>query len=347
MSDDEGGADNAAGGRVTPEAAVAFEIRRRREAAGLSQAELANRVGYSREYVSRAERPTRGLASAELARSLDAALDAGGALIALRGSAVHARLARRSPGVAMTTRPVSSITNTTPLGVSAAGLGNDPAPSISERAYELYLRSHGLLSTNDRQQVEAATILLDRALDIDPDFVRARAARGYARWRHYFAGWSSSPSTLDAALDDVTAALRRDPRSISALTALIRICWDKGWHERAVAAGWNMYRANPESLDATLAFSRALNNAGMADVALPLTRAVLEIDPSNPTALKLLIWNHLMVGDYLSAIQAARFYLPISPRDSNTRWAAASAHFCNGDTDESIRIVRECGIRGS
>jgi hypothetical protein len=67
-----------------PEAGLASQIRRLRSAAGLSEAGLANLVGYSREYASRAERPTKGLASAELIRVIDSALHADGALIAHR-----------------------------------------------------------------------------------------------------------------------------------------------------------------------------------------------------------------------------------------------------------------------
>lgn len=214
-------------------------------------------------------------------------------------------------------------------------------PANVERAYELYLRGQGLLATNEKQRVEAATTLLDHALDIDPRFARAQAARGYAQWRQYFSGWGSDLSTLERALGDVDAALRLDPDSIGAHTTLIRICWDMGWHERALEIGRAIYEKNPGSLDATLAFARALNNAGMAEAALPLTRAVLQVDPTNPTALKLLIWNHLMVGDYPSALEVARLYLPTYPRDSNTRWAVALAHLGGGDVHKAIRTAQD------
>lgn len=214
-------------------------------------------------------------------------------------------------------------------------------PADVERAYELYLRGQGLLATNEKQRIEAATTLLDRALEIDPRFARAQAARGYAQWRQYFSGWESDPSALGRALGDVDAALRLDPDSIGAHTTLIRICWDLGWHERAVEIGRATYEKNRDSLDATLAFARALNNGGMAEAALPLTRAVLQVDPTNPTALKLLIWNHLMVGDYPSALEAARSYLPTCPRDSNTRWAVALAHVGSGDVHAAVRTTQD------
>lgn len=210
-----------------------------------------------------------------------------------------------------------------------------------ERAYELYLRGQGLLATNERQQIEAATTLLDSALDIDPHFARAQAARGYAHWRRYFSGWGADLSTLDRALSDVDAALRLDPDSISARTTLIRICWDMGWHERALEIGRAIYEQNPDSLDATLAFARALNNGGMAEMALPLTLTILQADPTNPTALKLLIWNYLMVGDYPNTLEAAQLYLPTFPRDSNTRWAVALAYVGVRDIHAAIETARD------
>lgn len=213
-------------------------------------------------------------------------------------------------------------------------------PANLERAYELYLRGQGLLVTNEKQRIDAAMSLLNNALDIDPRFARAQAARGYAQWRQYFSGWGSGLSTLERALGDVGAALRLDPDSIGAHSTLIRICWDTGWHERALEIGRAVYGKNPESLDATLAFARALNNGGMAEAALPLTQAVLQVDPTNPTALKLLVWNHLMVGDCPSALEAARLHLPTYPQDSNTRWAVAVAHLGGGDVHAAIDTAR-------
>ena len=78
-------------------AALAAEISRRREDAGLSRGELAELVGYSRDYVGRAERPLKGLPSAELVAAIDEALGATGALIELRDRAEAERLTRR-PG---------------------------------------------------------------------------------------------------------------------------------------------------------------------------------------------------------------------------------------------------------
>ncbi|CRK58674.1 Helix-turn-helix motif [Alloactinosynnema sp. L-07] len=68
-------------------AALAAEIRRLRKDAGLSQKQLAAQVGYTRQYVSLAERVGCNLPSLELVRALDARLGAGGRLLALREQA--------------------------------------------------------------------------------------------------------------------------------------------------------------------------------------------------------------------------------------------------------------------
>lgn len=66
---------------------LACEIKRRRQAAGLSQRQLAAKIRYTRQYVGMAESQDSVLPSRELVAALDAELGADGALVALRGRA--------------------------------------------------------------------------------------------------------------------------------------------------------------------------------------------------------------------------------------------------------------------
>lgn len=75
---------------------LATGIRRRRRAAGLSQRELARLCGYTREYVSMAERLGTNIPSRELVRALDDALHAHGELNTLRAHALDDQQARRA-----------------------------------------------------------------------------------------------------------------------------------------------------------------------------------------------------------------------------------------------------------
>ncbi|WP_433261908.1 helix-turn-helix transcriptional regulator [Actinosynnema sp. CS-041913] len=78
-------------------ARLAQEIKRRRTDAKLSQPELATKIGYTRQYVSLAERATNNLPSRELVQALDRALEAGGALLALRDTAKAEQRSKRRP----------------------------------------------------------------------------------------------------------------------------------------------------------------------------------------------------------------------------------------------------------
>ncbi|WP_280336095.1 helix-turn-helix transcriptional regulator [Nocardia wallacei] len=75
--------------------ALAREIKRLRLEAGYSQRALASRIGYSRQYVSMTEWQDATLPSQELVTAIDAALGAGGELIALRSQAKSDRQMRR------------------------------------------------------------------------------------------------------------------------------------------------------------------------------------------------------------------------------------------------------------
>lgn len=120
MPQDDVTEDVALGVGVEPAAKrLAEDIRRRRHAAGLSHAELAVKVGYSREYVRRAESSVKGLPSAELVHALDRALGAGGALLVLRQQAESARRARRR------SRPRTTPASVTRAAASIPGLKLD------------------------------------------------------------------------------------------------------------------------------------------------------------------------------------------------------------------------------
>lgn len=97
---------------------LAEEIRKRRRDVGLSQPRLAARIGYTKQYVSLAERPQRGLPSASLIQAIDDALGAEGVLVGLREQADAARKA---------CRPVTPPSTMTVEGaVTGASAGGEP-----------------------------------------------------------------------------------------------------------------------------------------------------------------------------------------------------------------------------
>lgn len=76
-------------------ARLADEVRRLRMTAGLSQPELAQRIGYTRQYVAFAEQQRGNLPSTKLVAALEAAFETRGALLELRRQAKAEQNARR------------------------------------------------------------------------------------------------------------------------------------------------------------------------------------------------------------------------------------------------------------
>lgn len=207
-------------------------------------------------------------------------------------------------------------------------------------AYELYLRGRGLMMRNTEADVDVALGLFDRAIKIDETFANAHAGRGYALWRQYFSGWAGR-SALEYALGCVDRALKLDPSAVAARLTKVRMCWDLGWHAEGLREGQLAVAANTHARQARLALARALNNAGLADLALPLTKSILIAEPKEVAARKLLIWNLLMTGNYDDAAADGRDYLALNRNDANTAWAVAGALLAGHHYDEATHVCTQ------
>lgn len=112
-----------------------------RKAAGLSQAQLANRVRYQPSYLSKAERGLLGVPSQSLVTAIDAELSAGGALIELRR---HAWLEDKGSRAGIAWRGIPEEVDKTDrrqlmVGGGAVAVG----PAMSSDALEAQTRSIG------------------------------------------------------------------------------------------------------------------------------------------------------------------------------------------------------------
>ncbi len=222
-----------------------------------------------------------------------------------------------------------------PTPRSRAPLAADPDPT----SYQRFLRALSLLSTNEEADLTSGLALLKSVVKASPDFADGHALYGYASWRQYFAGWGGDVRALAEARFQATEALRLDETCTWARMTLIRILWDLGQHEQAIAEGIRAVEDAPGHIEARLALARALNNAGMADLSLPLTEEVLAVDPANPVAQKLRIWNLLMVRRLPDAASIGSAYLRQHPGDSNTAWAVTMTQALLGDVEAGAWIA--------
>ena len=173
------------GGRLaSPGATLALLIRRFREAAGLSQSQLANRVGYTRQYVSRAEQVSKGLPSTDLVAAIDREVGAAGALVAAHTTARRHRLARRAADrVDLGDRSLVAPSST---GVELSGVIDARRPVVTARADPAGSRPTSIgssqleqVSTDGAAAGEQLSEMLDpvEALEVVEVFTRSVVAR--------------------------------------------------------------------------------------------------------------------------------------------------------------------------
>jgi tetratricopeptide (TPR) repeat protein/DNA-binding XRE family transcriptional regulator len=161
---------------------LAAEIKRRRLDAKLSQPELARRIGYTRQYVSLAERQGHNLPSPEVVRAIDEELGAGGQLLALREQAHRERQARRKRPKA-TAGSLTPMTNTEPVGTDPlsevsllSGLASSDIPDLLSHLREQW---HLLVKTDNLFGPRFALSSVHEHLRLVMSI--ARSARGLVR----------------------------------------------------------------------------------------------------------------------------------------------------------------------
>ena len=229
---------------------LAEEIKRRRLAARMSQPQLAQAVGYSRQYVSLTERPGANLPSKVLVRALDAALNAKGALLALHAQARAEQQARRSAlpnspahaTVNIALRPEVAI-EPTARGASHVAEGSDTErePESMRRRDMLSLTGGAIAGTllspmeHTRRFVDSALKMPTSELDADE---WEHVADEYSRLVGRNVPISSVLPQLLADFDEMLARIETAPEVIrgrlirvgallSALIAISLLCADR------------------------------------------------------------------------------------------------------------------------
>jgi tetratricopeptide (TPR) repeat protein len=204
--------------------------------------------------------------------------------------------------------------------------GSPKARLIADvKAYELYVRSAGLLASNTRSDLELAERLLEKAIEIDPGLAEAHGLLGFALWRRYFCGWGGDRSSIARALSLTNTAISLNPNSSVGRNTRIRLYWDLGCFEKGLKEALEIASAGKPNVESLNAIARAYLNCGMAQRTVELMAGVLQIEAQNTTALKLWIWSKLVLGDHEDVVKQYELYSARFSEDSNTAWAAAAA----------------------
>lgn len=229
--------------------------------------------------------------------------------------------------------------------VDAEGEALDPNNTSSIEAYENFLEARQLVQGRSVKGLERAQVLLDHALELDPDFAPALAESALA-WlmlsdARITPGDVPLASAISRARPLLDRALEHDPRlaGAHAVRGLLNILQrDFG---RAEASLSRALELNPSHSDALNWRAINLRNAGRLRDELAARTQLAEIDPLNLSNQFNLAMAHLLRGQMDQALEAARRLQRDFPGSPWGMLAEVEALVASGELAQAQDIARE------
>jgi adenylate cyclase len=155
-------------------------------------------------------------------------------------------------------------------------------------AYDYYLRGLEYFSKLTKETNILARQMLQRAIDLDPQFAAAYALLGLAHSQDWTQGWSLGPQPLEHAFELAQKAIALDETLPLGYTILAEIYLHKNKHEKAIAAQQKAIALSPNDADGIGGLGGILTWAGRPEETIGLAKKAMRLNPRYPTEY---LWN--------------------------------------------------------
>jgi len=170
-------------------------------------------------------------------------------------------------------------------------------PTESMPAYECVLAAKLLHHKSNQSANSEAQKLLERAIELDPDYAHARAWRACVRGQAIAYGWWAPENVkiaFDEAQDDLTKALEIDENDADIHRILAAINIARGNIEQAQHHQQKAHRLNPNYDLIVVQSGELLTWQGRPEEGAELIRQAMELNPLHPPRF----WGHLARAYY-------------------------------------------------
>jgi TolB-like protein/DNA-binding winged helix-turn-helix (wHTH) protein/tetratricopeptide (TPR) repeat protein len=198
------------------------------------------------------------------------------------------------------------------IGVETlSGLSNhlSRAAAVNPEAYDLYLRSEGYYGLQTREANDQAIRLLEKSVEIDPQFAAAYAALAAAYGTRAIGIEINEPKWIEKTSAAVGKALALDPNLAEGYVSRGYLLWSRanGWsHERAVSDYRHALELNPNLAEAHHQLANVYNHVGLLDKAGEEIKRAIALDPLN-TGIRFRVGiNLLYQGKYEESLVELR-----------------------------------------
>ena len=204
-------------------------------------------------------------------------------------------------------------------------------------AYDCFLHARDLWYRLTKETTIKARDLLQRAIELDPNFASAHAFLALTHGLDYINRWSTSPSTsMEQAEEAATRAVALDDRDPSAHWALSIIKLYMRQHDEAISAAERAMVLNPNFAEGHVSLGEALHYSGRSDEALKCFDRAMALSPYFPDVLlHFQAMAMFQLGRYEKAIGLLKRQLIRNPSSDVSHVLLAASYGHLGRLDEA------------
>jgi TolB-like protein/DNA-binding winged helix-turn-helix (wHTH) protein/tetratricopeptide (TPR) repeat protein len=196
---------------------------------------------------------------------------------------------------------------------TGAGLASETYSSktlaVNPEAYDLYLRAASYYGLERREANDQAVQLLEKSVELDPQFAAAFASLGTAYRVRAFSVEINEPKWIEKANAAVAKSLSLDPNLAEGYVSRGYLLWSRAndWAvERAVADYKHALELNPNLAEARHQLANVYNHVGLLDKADAEIKKAVALDPLNTGIRYRVGINLLYQGKYEEALAEMR-----------------------------------------
>jgi len=213
-------------------------------------------------------------------------------------------------------------------------------PTPSPSAWQDYTTALALLDRPDRPgNVAAAIATLERALDVDPRFAKAHAAKADACLRRY--DETGEESWADRATESAQEALRLEPGDVEVRRSLALTLASRGRLAEAIDELEQALAQKPSSDGLRRQLSEVLIRVGRPDAALEQAHRAVELRPGYAANHMDVGLAHYAAGRFGEAAAAFRSATELQPDNAWAFHMLGTALHMAGDLDQAAVAYRE------
>jgi adenylate cyclase len=149
-------------------------------------------------------------------------------------------------------------------------------------AYDYNLRGLESLYRWTKESMAEAQQMLEKAINIDPEYASAYSNLGKCYWANWANGWSQDPQSLEQAFELSQRAIALDDSLTSARIVLSDVYLWKKFHDQAIASIERAVNLNPNCADAIEQHGEILIWAGKPQEGIELVRRAMRLNPIYP-----------------------------------------------------------------